>query len=662
MPTNEAKFSIPIESNAKEVSEEASRALEGLRSRIQASSVSVKDMTASLKRLTGSTDEVKQAKTELTAKIAIEKTRISESTLAMLKAEKAAGALANKKKDAKLKTSQFGDALKNANGPLGSVIGRVSSLKDALGEGGAAGAMNLATIATVGLIAAFVAVGVAAVAAAASLAKFILTSADAARTAGLFREAAVGSALQAHNLGTQVDALADKIATPKAKINELAIALGRTRLTGQEMVDTLNAVGQASAAMGDEVGNQLKELVTRSQLTQRFFISPQELFGTGLEFQDVAAELAKQMKVGVKDAQMALFEGRVKLGDGAKALRAAIEKRFGDVNLKLMASLPVMAEKLKEKLGALTRDVKIEKLLTPLSKMLGLLDDSTIQGVALKKIITTFGNFTIDLLVRAMPIAKAFFEGLIIGALRTYIAWLKLKKAFATTFDTKILDGIITIKNVTALAEITVVGFALGVAALVGTITLGVQGVILFGKAIYALALAPLEIVKAIGALKEKIDNTDWLATGSSIVDGLIKGLKTKAAALADTVRNLADRIKNGFTDALAIHSPSRVFREYGKNTVKGYEQGIDSGASEAQMALANMSTPRSAPKSSGKSQAPKGGGHTFSFEINVYDSDKERAREVASTYRAQFQQMLEEILSNDGIGQQTPAEGFGTG
>jgi hypothetical protein len=45
------------------------------------------------------------------------------------------------------------------------------------------------------------------------------------------------------------------------------------------------------------------------------------------------------MHVGVEQAKQALFEGRVKLADGAAALRAAVEKKFGGVNLRQMLSL-----------------------------------------------------------------------------------------------------------------------------------------------------------------------------------------------------------------------------------------------------------------------------------------------------------------------------------
>ena len=48
------------------------------------------------------------------------------------------------------------------------------------------------------------------------------------------------------------------------------------------------------------------DIVTRGQMMQRFQISPQELFGTGLEWKDVAGQIAKNLHVSVADAQKAL--------------------------------------------------------------------------------------------------------------------------------------------------------------------------------------------------------------------------------------------------------------------------------------------------------------------------------------------------------------------
>lgn len=64
--------------------------------------------------------------------------------------------------------------------------------------------------------------------------------------------------------------------------------------------------------------------------------------------------------------------------------------------------------------------------------------------------------------------------------------------------------------------------------------------------------------------------------TGKNIIDGLINGVESKWNDLKDSVGGIVSLVKDGFTDALDIHSPSRWMRDFvGKNLVKGLELGI---------------------------------------------------------------------------------------
>ncbi|MDP2127232.1 MAG: hypothetical protein Q8K97_07620 [Pseudohongiella sp.] len=68
---------------------------------------------------------------------------------------------------------------------------------------------------------------------------------------------------------------------------------------------------------------------------------------------------------------------------------------------------------------------------------------------------------------------------------------------------------------------------------------------------------------------------------GRAMIDGLIGGIIGKATALRDAVTGAAGRAVSGFKDLLGIRSPSKVFAEFGVNTMEGYQQGIQ--RSEAQ-------------------------------------------------------------------------------
>jgi uncharacterized protein (DUF111 family) len=144
--------------------------------------------------------------------------------------------------------------------------------------------------------------------------------------------------------------------------------------------------------MGDEVGKQLENIITRGQMAQRVQINPLELQGSGLQFKDIAGQLAANLHIGVEQAKAALFEGRVKLDDGAKAIRDAVDKRFGEINAKKLLDLGVQAEKFKEKLTALTADVKLEPLLKGIDELSHLFDNTTVSGAALKQLVTFLGD------------------------------------------------------------------------------------------------------------------------------------------------------------------------------------------------------------------------------------------------------------------------------
>lgn len=65
---------------------------------------------------------------------------------------------------------------------------------------------------------------------------------------------------------------------------------------------------------------------------------------------------------------------------------------------------------------------------------------------------------------------------------------------------------------------------------------------------------------------------------GRDLVQGLIDGVLSQISALASTVARLADTVTGGLAGALDIHSPSRVLREMGRDTMDGYLLGLKDG------------------------------------------------------------------------------------
>lgn len=83
---------------------------------------------------------------------------------------------------------------------------------------------------------------------------------------------------------------------------------------------------------------------------------------------------------------------------------------------------------------------------------------------------------------------------------------------------------------------------------------------------------------KAIDDVRHRITSIkdiNLFNIGVNIVQGLINGVRAKANELGKTVRNMAASIKQGFKDALAIQSPSRVFKYFGSMVSEGFAEGI---------------------------------------------------------------------------------------
>ncbi|AKA70130.1 phage tail tape measure protein [Clostridium scatologenes] len=63
---------------------------------------------------------------------------------------------------------------------------------------------------------------------------------------------------------------------------------------------------------------------------------------------------------------------------------------------------------------------------------------------------------------------------------------------------------------------------------------------------------------------------------GKHIIDGLVEGLEGGIGKVGAVVGKLGNKIKDGFKSILGIHSPSKVFAEYGGFIGEGLVEGID--------------------------------------------------------------------------------------
>ncbi|AVR56162.1 tape measure protein [Microbacterium phage BonaeVitae] len=99
------------------------------------------------------------------------------------------------------------------------------------------------------------------------------------------------------------------------------------------------------------------------------------------------------------------------------------------------------------------------------------------------------------------------------------------------------------------------------------------------------IQLAPQMVSTLIGLVPQ------LLRAGVDLIGGLVKGLFQAGASVGNALLNIAKNAVGGFLSFLGIHSPSRLFAGYGKNTVQGLVQGLTRNAGLVDSAMDGLSS-----------------------------------------------------------------------
>lgn len=588
MAASEARFPIDFEGNASDYSDRAAQSLAELRERVVASEASVKNYNESLRKLKGSSEDVVKARSAIKSKLEAERSAIAGVEVALLKQGSSSSKLIAQEK-----------AQAVAKEKLAATRAKADEARAAQAKESAKYSADVQKAMLLGVEAAAVAAAAAIAAAGVAFAVFAVRSSAAARTAANLREAITGNAKDGAALGFQVDALAAKLPLARAEVAALGNDLAKGGLRGQVLVDALNAVGQAKAAIGDDAAGKLRGILEAGRTTKRIAIDPREgLFGTGLDFDDVAKEVANVTKASVQEARNALAAGRVSLGAGAEALRVAVEKKLGKLNARQLLDPMVQWQKFTDRVERLTSGINLEPLLKGLDSIGAMFDESSVTGYALKETITLIGNaFTASFDGKA-PMIKRVIQGMVIGGLQSAIVFLKLRNSLRGVFSSEILAGVDTMKVALYAGAIAAGAMATGVA-------------VLAASAVAALAPIALPFVAIYGAYK-LITGIEWKKLGADIVNGIVNGITARADRLKEAVMGLGQKARAAFHTALDMHSPSRLFFQDGQNIGEGAALGVESKADRVQSA-ANALAP--APRMGG---GGAGGGITLNLSINV--------------------------------------------
>jgi hypothetical protein len=463
---------------------------------------------------------------------------------------------------------------------------------------------------------------------------------EASALDGLSAKAA--TAAHAHSDMTKglanVKAAADKAAKAEAaasgsgKVNEMAEAFGKlggpAGVAGQKVLGFATGFKKLGAAMGS-AGPYVAIAVAIVAIAAAAGVAAVAISSWGIKLADTnrtqgllmdgiartsagGAELADTIdRIGAvvpstRAELMDMAKGLADSGLRGKALSSALEVaavkaaklKFGPDFQAQMLSLDFQSKRFGENLASTFGGLKIEPLLSGIQTLGALFDSGTASGRALKFLFESMFQPLIDGAAGAIPKIERLFLYAEILALKAYIA-LKPYRGEIEAVGRALLIGAAVLGGVMAVAIGVVVGLLGVMMAMVldlsNTIYEWVGAFLAVGSAIYGAFASAVAFMTDIGG---------------QMIDGLIGGITSKATAVVDAITGV---VKGGIAaveNFLQIGSPSKLMAGIGGHTAEGFAEGVDSGAGDAQGALAAMV----APPAGGGAGARAGGGVSLSI------------------------------------------------
>jgi hypothetical protein len=406
-------------------------------------------------------------------------------------------------------------------------------------------------------------------------------------------------------------------------------------------VDRAAAEATSAAAAQDKLARAYKNLEKRadraaeaSRGTKKSF---GELFGAAGALGGPLGGLAGQIsgigdglrggggKAGVILATFAAGNAFIIAAKAAVAFGVAI----GAAVVGLLAYAVAADEATTKKLGKAWEDagknakklfegVKTDKLVKPAQSLLQLLDGSTSAGKGLSKLFETILNPIIDGLVKAEPLAKEFFKGMILGALRATIFVLKLRNSVAKAIPKetrekikKLVASIFSLENAAKAGEeafnlwflpfkmFIVLGTEAGLKALWLAETLDEAFSDLSSDDVEAWLLGITNSIidwgeDAASAIDDALNGwpSKGLEAAKELGQGIIDGIVEIAGNVAKAASDMADGAVKAIKKTLKIKSPSRVMFRMFKDDVGGAAaMGLEASESDVRQGASKLGT-----------------------------------------------------------------------
>lgn len=254
----------------------------------------------------------------------------------------------------------------------------------------------------------------------------------------------------------------------------------------------------------------------------------------------------------------------------------------------------------------------ILQLITPLLQLI---------GPILQPLIALFTAILQPILALVPPLVQLLVPALqlVVGVLTTVISWVTT----AIEWFVKWITGNQEAGDQFQAVWSSVMGFFAGIGQFFANVWNGLIGGI--SNMISSVVNFFTSLPGQIGAVFAGAGQWLWDA-GVNIVNGLIDGIKSMAGSIGKWFLSIIpDWIKAPFMAALGIHSPSRVFKQYGVYTMQGFIDGVTSMEGRVQSAAdaaGQLNPPSSARAGVGAGQGGSSVRVSAPINIRMYDRD----------------------------------------
>lgn len=466
--------------------------------------------------------------------------------------------------------------------------------------------------------------------------------ADANESRAAFIAFSGGSEKAGDALADQVDNLSKSLPQSQKQIRDWSRDLLGAGVSAEKLSPALQAIASSEALLGRGAGTATQSLLARlaefQQKGSKIRFNFSQLNGTGVN----QTEFLKAMGMTAANFDAARKSGAITGQQISDAVVTSLTAKGAGPIAAEMNSLATLSTKATDSLVRLVEKVDLSPLLDAAKDFLGILDDTTPSGQALKIALTGAFHTIAEIAGWALEKIKVGFEYLIIAGLEMAIffkgvgkkiasiwaEWGPVIVSIATSIASLLIPsiwGMVTAVGIWGATTVTAAGsaaLAMGSAAIA---TLAATWPLLAIAAAAGLVVFGIyELVEHWGSISTFFTNMAKGAWGaaSAFIDGLVGGIANGIGRVVGAAKDAAHAAVHAVKHVLGIASPSKVMFELGDRTSDGFAGGIAANTNDIADAGADMgaTAASSASRRSRGGDSGGGGGATVTVgEVNVH-------------------------------------------